>query len=110
MLASDVNNPEFMGSSNNPDAALIVHFYTRPVQNNFASSKEGRAIFEDVIYVKINVPGLKEMEVDTPARTDHKARFPLQWQHYMNRTQGDAQIQCRIRLELFGRQSPWPRV
>lgn len=90
MLATDVNNPEFAGAVNNPDQALIVEFYTRAVQNNFASSKEGRPIFEDVIYVRINVPGLKDMQVDTPARTDHKARFPLQWQHFMNKTQGDA--------------------
>src|SRR3990167_8234382 len=89
MLASDVNNPEFVGATN-PDSALIVEFYNRPVQNNFLSSKEGRPIFEDVIYVKINVPGLKEMQVDTPSRSDHQARFPRQWQHSINKTQGDA--------------------
>src|SRR3990167_6779922 len=89
MLASDVNNPEFVGATN-PDSALIVEFYNRPVQNNFLSSKEGRPIFEDVIYVKINVPGLKEMQVDTPSRSDHQARFPRQWQNFINKTQGDA--------------------
>ena len=30
------------------------------------------------------------MEVDTPARDDHQKRFPQQWQHFVNRTQGDA--------------------
>lgn len=89
MLASDVANPEFAGATN-PDAALVVEFYTRPVQNNFASSKQGRPIFEDITYVKINVPGLKDMAWDMPARSDHQRRFPLQWQHYVNRTQGDA--------------------
>ncbi len=89
MLASDVNNPQFVGAVDG-DRALIVHFYIRPVQNNFASSKAGRAIYEDVTYVKINVPGLKEMEVDTPARDDHQRRFPAQWQHFVNRTQGDS--------------------
>lgn len=89
MLASDDANPEFVGAKN-PDSALIVEFYTRPVQNNFESTKQGRPIFEDVIYVRINVPGLKEMAVDTVARSDHKQRFPLQWQHFMNKTQGDA--------------------
>ena len=89
MLASDANNPAFAGA-HNPDAALIVAFYVRPVQNNFESSKHGRPIYEDVIYIKINVPGLKEMEWDMPARSDHKARFPLQWQHFLNRSQGDS--------------------
>lgn len=90
MLASDVNNPEFVGAQQNPDAALAVEFYLRPVQNNVASSKAGRPIYEDIIYVKINVPGLKEMQWDMPARSDHQKRFPMQYQHFINRTQGDA--------------------
>lgn len=89
MLASDDANPNFVGARN-PDEALIVHFYTRPVQNIFKSSQKGQPVFEDVTYVKINVPGLKEMEVDTPARSDHQKRFPRQWQHFVNTTQGDA--------------------
>lgn len=90
MLASDVNNPAFVGAVNNPDAALIVEFYTRPVQNNFASSTEGRPIFEDITYIKINVPGVKDMQWDMPARSDHVQRFPLHYQHFLNKTQGDA--------------------
>lgn len=89
MLASDAANPDFVGA-HNPDAALIVEFYDRPVQNNFQSSKQGRPIFEDVAYVRINVPGLKDMLWDMPARSDHQRRFPLQWQHYVNKTKGDA--------------------
>lgn len=90
MLASDINNPEFSGAIANPDAALIAEFYVRPVQNIFQSSKAGRPIYEDVIYIRINVPGLKEMQVDTPARSDHQKRFPMQWQHFVQKTQGDA--------------------
>lgn len=89
MLASDAANPAFVGAVN-PDAALIVEFYKRPVQDMFKSSLDGRPIFSDVDYVKINVPGLKDMAWDMPARSDHKQRFPLQWQHYVNKTQGDA--------------------
>jgi len=90
MLASDINNPEFVGAISNPDAALIVEFYIKPVQNIFHSSKQGKPVFEDVAYVRINVPGLKEMMVDTPARSDHQKRFPMQWQHFIHKTQGDA--------------------
>ena len=90
MLASDVNNPEFTGMVSNPDSALIVTFYVKPVQNIFASSKAGRPIYEDVTYLTINVPGLKDMQVDRPAYEADKRRFPLQWQHFENRTKGDA--------------------
>lgn len=100
MLASDDANTQFMGAKD-PDSALIVEFYTKPVQNMFTSSQEGRAIFDDVIYVKINVPGVKDMLWDMPARSDHKERFPKQWAHYMNRTQGDAR-------EIGTPLSEWP--
>lgn len=102
MLASDDANPAFVGARN-PDDALIVHFYVRPVQNIFKSSKEGRPIFEDVTYVKVNVPGLKDMEVDTPARSDHQRRFPRQWQHFVQTTQGDAR-------EIGTPISEWPQL
>ena len=89
MLASDDQNPEFVGAKN-PDAALIVEFYTKPVQDMFQTSKQGRPIYSDVIYIRINVPGIKDMLWDMPARSDHKQRFPLQWAHYKNKTEGDA--------------------
>lgn len=103
MLATDINNPEFVGSVANPDAALIVEFYVKPIQNIFKSSKEGRAIFEDVIYIRINVPGLKDMQVDRPANTQDQKRFPAQWQHYVNRTQGDSR-------EIGTPLSEWPQL
>ena len=54
MLASDDQNTQFVGAKD-PDAALIVEFYTKPVQDMFESSKQGRPIYKDTIYVKINV-------------------------------------------------------
>lgn len=89
MLASDDANPNFVGARD-PDAALIVQFYVKPVQDIFDSTKKGHAIFKDVIYVKIDVPGVKDMQVDRPARTDDQKRFPRQYQHFMNMTQGDS--------------------
>lgn len=87
MLASDDNNPQFMGARN-PDSALHVRFYSRPIQNNFRTLKEGHPIFEDVIYVEIHTPGNQLNTVDTPVLDHHKARFPMQWAHYQN-THGD---------------------
>lgn len=87
MLASDDANPEFTGA-HDPDSRLAVQFYSRPVQNNFQSEQMARPIFEDVDYVKIYTPGNALNVIDTPARDEHKARFPKQWAHYQN-TQGD---------------------
>ena len=36
------------------------------------------------------MPGLKDMQVDRPALDEHQRRFPRQWQHYINKTKGDA--------------------
>ena len=45
MLASDMNNPQFVGPVD-PDAVMIARFYKRAVQNRFMSKKEARPIFE----------------------------------------------------------------
>lgn len=102
MIASDLNNPEFSGASN-PDSRLAVQFYSKPVQNAFRSQEEARPIFEDVDFVKIYVPGDSTLVIDTPAREDHKARFPLQWAHYQNKHGGDSKL---IGTPL----SQWPLV
>ncbi len=56
MMASDANNPNFVGATN-PDAALSVRFYAKPIQQPFLSNKEGRPIFQDVDYIQIFTPG-----------------------------------------------------
>jgi hypothetical protein len=91
MLASDDVNPNFHGARN-PDSALHVRIYSRPIQNIFLSQKEGHPIFEDVVYIEIHTPGNQLNIVDTPIREDHKRRFPLQWAHYQNTHGKDAQV------------------
>lgn len=83
MLASDMNNPAFVGATN-PDDQLSVQFYTKAVQNNFKSSQEGRPIFEDCLFVKIFTPGDQLNVIDAPANEGHKMRFPRQWAMYQN--------------------------
>jgi len=100
MLASDVNNPEF-ANPQNPDRALAARFYIRPVKNEFQTQKEGRPIFTDVEYVEIFTPGSQLNVIDTPARPDHKDRFPLEWAHFMNKHGGDAR-------EIGTPLSQWP--
>lgn len=91
MLASDDINPNFAGARN-PDSALHVRFYSRPIQNPFRTQKEGHPIFEDVDYVEIHTPGNQLNIIDTPVRPDHKVRFPLQWAHYQNTHGKDAKV------------------
>ena len=82
-LASDANNTQFIGASN-PDSVLIVGFYNKAVQDNFQTEKEGRPVFRDVTYIQIYTPGNQLNIVDRPMYGADKARFPLQWAHYVN--------------------------
>jgi len=102
LLASDLNNPEFTGAVN-PDSKLAVIFYSKAVQNEFESEKQGRPIFKDMDFVKIFVPGDPTTVIDTFAREDHKKRFPMHWAHYQNKHGGDSR-------EIGTPLSQWPRL
>lgn len=101
MLASDAANTQFVGA-HNPDAALVVKFYTKAVEQPFESIKAGRPIFKDVDFVMVFTPGNQLNIIDTVARTDHIARFPQQWAAYKAGRDGDQR-------ELVGTPvSVWP--
>ena len=104
MLASDLNNPEFSGASN-PDARLVAQFYSVAVKQGFESEAQGRPIYKDVDYVRIFVPGDSTSVIETPVREDHKARFSIQWAHYMNKHGGDAK-EVGTPLSQWARLSP----
>lgn len=88
---SDLNNPNF-GGAMNPDSRLWVQFYDKPRVDNFSTQKEGHPIFKDRVYVRIQVPGNQLSIIDTYATDAHKARFPREWQAYLNRKGTDQQI------------------
>jgi len=98
-LASDENNPNFLGA-NNPDARLWVKFFSKPMENEFKTLKEGRPIFEDRVFVTIQIPGNQLSIISTFATDDHKRRFPLQWQHYLN-THGNEEQAIGTPLEQW---------
>ena len=100
MLASDDNNPAFAGARD-PDARLHVEFFKKPVQNNFKTDKEGRPIFEDMVMVKIMVPGDTLSIIETPVREEHKMRFPKHWAYFQS-SQGTDNLQVGTPL------SQWP--
>jgi hypothetical protein len=66
------------GSDNN----LIVEFYKRAVQNRTKTMAEGRPIFDEVDYVKILVPGDRNMSIDKKVTDADKERFAARWERY----------------------------
>ena len=105
MLASDLNNPEFVGATN-PDSLLFVEFYWHtPIDkwgSEEASGAAGRRVVvnmkklkidangkatkldEDlrVPYVRIMRPGDQTSIIETAVREDHKMRWPQQWLYW----------------------------
>lgn len=103
MIASDLNNPEFMGAINNPDSRLFVQFYRKPVPNEYQSEVQQRPVFTEMDFVKIMVPGDKLSVIDTFVRDEHKKRFPLHWAEYQNRTGSQEKLTGTPITE-------WPRI
>ena len=64
------------------DAELAVQFYMRPVKDERESAKEGRPIFRDVPYVKIQIPGDKLSAWEGRVTEEHRMRFPRQWEMF----------------------------
>lgn len=67
------------------DEKLRVLFYNRPKQDMNKSAKEGRPVYKDVVYIMIEVPGDRTMQVDKPADDADKARFPKQWEAFLRK-------------------------
>ena len=88
-IATDDANANFAGARD-PDSALFVQFYTKPVQNNFLTLKEGRPIFEDRLMIHIEIPGNRNSIIDTFATEGHKRRFYRQWAYYQAKHAADA--------------------
>lgn len=100
MIASDLANPEFSNPTD-PDARLHVEIFRQPLKNEFRSEKEGRAIFDEVVMISIQIPGDTTTKVVQPLREDHKMRFPRHWA-YFDSTQG------KDALEIGTPLGQWP--
>lgn len=82
MLASDVNNPEYVGSRN-PDDALFVEFYMHEPEDWNKSLELGKKVRgQPMPYVRIQAPGDKTTIIETPVREDHKQRWPQKWLYF----------------------------
>ena len=66
----------------NSDASMLCIFYKRAVHNAIKSAQEGRPIYEDQDYVRIQQPGETTQVVDRPTQQNDIRRWPQQWQAY----------------------------
>lgn len=73
--------------SDKHDERLMVSFSLHPRIDNEASSKEGRPIFKDTVYIMIIVPGDKDSIVHRPAYEMDFARFPKQYAAFKNKSE-----------------------
>lgn len=66
------------------DDKMIVTFYKRAVQDEYQSKTTGKPHFVERDYIKIIQPGEKDI-YDAPVKEQHKMRFPVKWQAYLQR-------------------------
>lgn len=79
MLASDLNNPEFVGATN-PDDMLHVEFFWKEPIDKWQSEKQGKEVRgKRVPFVRMMKPGDQTSIIETAVRDDHKARWPRRW-------------------------------
>ena len=79
-------DPEVFEATNQSkeDEQLLVKFYLEPMQDHTKSAELGRAVFKDVEFVDIRVPGSRD-SVARPARPADIARFPRHYDAFKKR-------------------------
>ena len=100
MLASDLNNPEFVGATN-PDSALAVTFRWDKRLNEFRSKEEGRPIYDWMDWIHIQVPGNQLTDINRPVESRDKLRFPIQWARYQAAKEGGTVVGVGTPLEQW---------
>lgn len=79
MLASDLNNPEFVGATN-PDDMLHVEFFWKEPVSKWQSELQGKEVRgKRIPFVRMMKPGDQTSIHETAVRDDHKARWPRKW-------------------------------
>ena len=85
MMASDLNNPEFVGATN-PDAMLHVEIYWHEPIDKWGSEEASKKAGKRVIvkgpkqeFIRIMRPGDKTSVIEEAVRVDHQRRWPEKW-------------------------------
>lgn len=77
-----VGNGDNQRVSYGDDKGLLVEFEDDAIYQEFESVKAGRAIYKQVPFIRIIVPGDKTKQKYKPATEADKVRFPMQWAAY----------------------------
>jgi len=86
MLASDLDNPEFLGPKN-PDEVLHVEFYDHAALDTWKTNDTGiKSYKESCPYVRISIPGNPHSMIERAADGRDTLRFPRQWLHFQMQT------------------------
>jgi hypothetical protein len=95
MLASDLNNPNFVGAVN-PDSMLSAEFYWHEPEDVHKSEAAGKIVrLPKMPYVRIQNPGDHTSIMETPVTERHKKRWPEKWLYFQienNMIEGAAEI------------------
>ena len=82
MLASDLNNREFVNPMN-PDDLLTVEFFWHEPVDKWESETQGKEVKrEKQMWVRIFNPADRHSMYQNAVRDDHKVRFPRQWMRF----------------------------
>ena len=82
MVASDLNNPAFVGAIN-PDTLLHVEFYWHEPEDVLKSEAAGKIVrLPKQPYIRISTPGDKSSIVESPVFERHKQRWPDKWLYW----------------------------
>lgn len=95
LLASDLNNPAFVGAVN-PDSMLSVEFFFHEQEDVHKSEKAGKLIrLPKQPYIRIQQPGDHTSIMESPVTERHKQRWPDKWLYFQisnNMVEGAAEI------------------
>lgn len=69
----------------------IVTFYDNSKQNNFKSREEGKAVYDNILYIHKVVPFKEKDSIRRPARDKDKQDYPQQYQAYQDREKYEAE-------------------
>lgn len=86
MLASDLNNPEFMGATD-PNSMLHVQFYNHKALDTWATNESGiKTYLKECPYIRISIPGNDKTVIERPADNRDVNNFPQQWLRFQMET------------------------
>jgi hypothetical protein len=86
MLASDLNNTEFVGAKN-PDEVLHVEFYDHAALDSWKTNQTGIKTYKEACpFVRISIPGNPHSMIERAADNRDTQRFPRQWLYFQMQT------------------------